>query len=69
MQRRPKCPVRNCVETKEGQKINKDYALKLLYEQADVLEKNGPKGNKYKLAAQYFATQVTGEDYSEFLTS
>ena len=48
---------------------DKQYSLKLLYEQADKLEKEGPRGNKYKLAAKYFATQVTGEDYAEFLTS
>lgn len=57
------------VPTEGGKKLNKDYALQLLWEQAEKLEKDGPKGNKYKLAAQYFATQVTGEDYSEFLTS
>lgn len=55
--------------TAEGKKIDKQYSLKLLYEQADKLEKEGPRGNKYKLAAKYFATQVTGEDYAEFLTS
>ena len=60
---------RHGVPTEGGKKLEKDYALKLLYEQADKLEKDGPKGNKYKLAAKYFATQVTGEDYNEFLTS
>lgn len=29
----------------------------------------GPKNNKYHLAAQYFASQVTGEDYADFLTT
>ena len=61
--------VKHGVTTKEGQKIDKDYSLKILWEQAEKLEKDAPKGNKYKLAAQYFATQVTGEDYSEFLTT
>lgn len=60
---------RHGVQLESGKKIDKDYALKLLYEQADKLEKDGPKGNKFKLAAKYFATQVTGEDYSEFLTT
>lgn len=55
--------------TNEGKKIDKQYALKLLYEQADKLEKEGPRNNKFKLAAKYFATQVTGEEYAEFLTS
>lgn len=61
--------VRHGVSTADGKKVDKQYALKLLYEQAEELEKNGPKGNKYQLAAKYFATQVTGEDYAEFLTS
>ena len=57
------------VPTEGGKKLEKDYALQLLWEQAEKLENEGPKGNKYKLAAQYFATQVTGEDYNEFLTT
>ena len=60
---------RHAVPTEGGKKLDKQYALQLLHEQADELEKNGPKGNKYQLAAKYFATQVTGEDYAEFLTS
>jgi malate synthase len=55
--------------TAEGKKVDKNYALQLLHEQAAELEKNAPKGNKFQLAAKYFATQVTGEDYAEFLTS
>jgi len=57
------------VITAEGKKVTKDYALKLLREQADELSAKGAKGNKYHLAAQYFSGQVTGEDYSDFLTS
>ncbi|KAF7187428.1 Malate synthase, glyoxysomal [Pseudocercospora fuligena] len=60
---------RHGTTTQEGKKLDKQYALKLLYEQAEELEKNAPKGNKYQLAAKYFATQVTGEEYAEFLTS
>ena len=56
--------------TSEGKKIDKGYALKLLKEQADELTKNGPKGNKFQLASQYFAGQVTGEEpYADFLTT
>ena len=55
--------------TAEGKKVDKNYALRLLHEQAAELEKSAPKGNKFQLAAKYFATQVTGEDYAEFLTS
>ncbi|KAF2860828.1 malate synthase [Piedraia hortae CBS 480.64] len=60
---------RHGVTTAEGKRVDKAYALRLLKEQADELEKKAPKGNKYRLAARYFATQVTGEDYADFLTS
>jgi malate synthase len=61
--------VRHGVSTNDGKKVTKEYALRLLNEQAAVLEKGAPKGNKYSVAAKYFAGQVTGEDYAEFLTS
>ncbi|KAK5130330.1 hypothetical protein LTR08_002216 [Meristemomyces frigidus] len=61
--------VRHGSPTAEGKTVDKAYALKLLREQAKELETNGPKGNKYQLAAKYFETQVTGEEYAEFLTS
>ena len=55
------------VKTAEGKTVDKSYALKLLHEQAEELASKAPKGNKYHLAAKYFASQVTGEDYAEFL--
>lgn len=61
--------VRHGVSTSEGKRVDKAYALKLLSECADELAAKGPKGNKFKLAAQYFAGQVTGEDYADFLTT
>ncbi|KAK8140571.1 malate synthase [Apiospora sp. TS-2023a] len=61
--------VRHGVTTAEGEKVDKAYALKLLKEQTDELSSKAPQGNKYGLAAQYFAGQVTGEDYADFLTS
>lgn len=57
------------VSTAEGQKVTKDYALRLLKEQTEKLSEKAPKGNKFSLAAKYFGTQVTGEQYDEFLTS
>lgn len=57
------------ITTKEGKRVDKAYAQRLLKEQADDLTKKGPKGNQYQRAAQYFMGQVTGEDYSEFLTT
>ncbi|KMU88552.1 malate synthase [Coccidioides immitis H538.4] len=61
--------ARHNVVTAEGKRVDKAYNLKLLKEQADELASKGPKGNKYQLAARYFASQVTGEDYADFLTS
>ncbi|KEZ39327.1 Malate synthase [Scedosporium apiospermum] len=61
--------VRHGVTTAEGKKVDKAYALKLLSESADALAAKAPKGNKFRLAAQYFAGQVTGEDYADFLTT
>jgi malate synthase len=61
--------VKHNVSTAEGKRVDKAYALRLLQEQADSLASQGAKGNKYQLAARYFAGQVTGEDYADFLTS
>ncbi|KAF2116634.1 malate synthase [Lophiotrema nucula] len=61
--------ARHGVDTAEGKKVTKDYALRLLKEQTTKLAEKAPKGNKFGLAAKYFESQVTGEDYSEFLTS
>ncbi|TQV93107.1 hypothetical protein V2A60_003582 [Cordyceps javanica] len=61
--------ARHGVTTAEGKRVDKAYALKLLKESADELASKAGKGNKYHLAAQYFAGQVTGEDYADFLTS
>jgi malate synthase len=61
--------VRHGVYTAEGKKVTKDYSLKLLDEESKALAEKAPKGNKYGLAAKYFESQVTGEDYAEFLTS
>ncbi|KAJ9660652.1 hypothetical protein H2198_002394 [Neophaeococcomyces mojaviensis] len=60
---------RHGVKTSEGKTMDKAYALKLLREQADELASKAPKGNKFQLAARYFESQVTGEDYADFLTS
>ena len=53
----------------DGRRVTKELCLKLLKEQAEKLERNAPKGNKYQLAVRYFAPQCTGEDYAEFLTT
>ncbi|KAK7952337.1 malate synthase [Apiospora hydei] len=61
--------VRHGVTTAEGKRVDKAYALQLLKEQTEELSQKAPQGNKYSLASQYFAGQVTGEDYADFLTS
>jgi len=60
---------KHSVKTSEGKVVDKAYAQKLLKEQADELASKAGKGNKFHLAEQYFAGQVTGEDYADFLTS
>ncbi|KAI1351294.1 malate synthase, glyoxysomal [Xylaria sp. FL0043] len=61
--------VRHGVTTAEGKRVDKAYALRLLKEQTDQLAAKAPAGNKFALASKYFATQVTGEDYADFLTT
>ncbi|KAK7418696.1 Malate synthase, glyoxysomal [Neonectria magnoliae] len=61
--------VKHGVPTAEGKRVDKAYALKLLKEVTEQLSAGAPKSNKFQLAAQYFSTQVTGEDYADFLTS
>ncbi|KAL5606340.1 hypothetical protein BROUX41_002757 [Berkeleyomyces rouxiae] len=61
--------VRHGIKTAEGKTVDKAYALKLLKETTEQLAAKAPTGNKFQLAAQYFANQVTGEDYADFLTS
>lgn len=55
--------------TAEGKKVTKEYNLQLLREATEKLASKAPAGNKYHLAARYFETQVTGEEYADFLTS
>lgn len=57
------------ITTSEGKKVDKAYALRLLKEQADALAAKSGSGNRFQLAARYFAGQVTGEDYADFLTT
>ncbi|KAK3393068.1 malate synthase [Podospora didyma] len=61
--------VRHGVTTAEGKHVDKQYALRLLKETTAELAAKAPKGHKFQLASQYFAGQVTGEDYADFLTS
>lgn len=60
---------RHGVPTADGKRVDKVFVKKLLDEQVDELEGSAGTGNRYRLAGEFFATQVTGEDYAEFLTS
>ncbi|CAZ86644.1 unnamed protein product [Tuber melanosporum] len=57
------------VSTIEGKRVTKELNLQLLKETTEKLASKAPAGNKYHLAARYFATQITGEDYADFLTT
>lgn len=57
------------VLTAESKRVTKEYNLQLLREATEKLVSKAPAGNKYRLAARYFETQVTGEEYADFLTS
>lgn len=49
--------------------MTKEYNLQILKEVTQELASKAPAGNKYDVAARYFAPQITGEDYADFLTS
>ncbi|KAK6537065.1 Malate synthase, glyoxysomal [Arthrobotrys megalospora] len=57
------------VTTAEGKKVTKEYNLALMKQVLQELSAKAPKGNKLEVAARYFGTQITGEDYADFLTS
>ncbi|KAK9234988.1 malate synthase [Lipomyces kononenkoae] len=60
--------MRHQITTAEGIKVSKEYALRILEGETSKLEEAAPKGNKFRQAAQHFSTQITGEDYTNFLT-
>lgn len=55
--------------TAEGRKVTKEYNLQVLRDVAGELSARAPAGNRFQTAARYFATQITGEAYADFLTS
>ena len=46
-----------------------EYNLQILKEVTQELAAKAGQGNKYEVAARYFAPQITGEAYADFLTS
>lgn len=61
--------ARHSVTTAEGKKVTKEYNLGLMKDVLKELSAKAPKGNKLDVAARYFGTQITGEDYADFLTT
>ncbi|CAG8510076.1 malate synthase A [Gigaspora rosea] len=65
--------ARHKSRTAEGKTVTAEDLLKLLDEELVKLEKQlGPQKfgeSKYGLAKRYLATQITGKEYSEFLTT
>jgi malate synthase len=59
------------VKTNEGTKITGDVQLGWLRETTQKLASKAPKGNKFEVAAKYFAEQITGEEskFQDFLTT
>lgn len=49
--------------------MTKEYNLQVLKEVTEDLASKAPKGNRFSTAAGYFAAQITGEDYADFLTT
>lgn len=57
------------ITTAEGKRVTKEYNLQILKEVTEDLASKAPKGNRFPTAARYFAGQITGEDYADFLTT
>ncbi|CAG8618884.1 2623_t:CDS:2 [Ambispora leptoticha] len=59
--------------TDENKTVTPEYLLKLLDDEVAKIEKKlGPEkfnATKYPQAERYFASQITGKDYAEFLTT
>ncbi|KAF6828981.1 fungal specific transcription factor [Colletotrichum plurivorum] len=61
--------VKHGASTAEGKKIDKTYVLGILGSLTKDLANAAPADNKFELAAKYLRTQVTGEDYADFVTT
>ena len=52
-----------------GAKVTPELNAKILKEETDRLMANAGEGNKFELAAKYFLPEITGETFSDFLTT
>lgn len=55
--------------TEDGLTVTAEYNHSVLREVAAELLKTAPRGNKFSEAAEYLSRQITGEEFSEFLTT
>lgn len=65
--------ARHSAQTTEGRSVSPDWLLDVLKEETQLAKSQckNPNDNKFDLASQYLATQITGEDnkFNEFMTS
>lgn len=64
--------ARHKCKTAEGHQITGEYCLKILDEEVQAIRQRlGPKysSTKYELAKMAFATNITGDQYDDFLTT
>lgn len=52
-----------------GVKVTPELNTKILKEETDKLAAKAGNGNKFELAAKYFLPEITGEKFSDFLTT
>ncbi|KAH6887410.1 malate synthase [Thelonectria olida] len=60
--------ARHRASTVEGIRLDKSLLMKLLDEQVEEILKSAPGENKFGLTAEYLRKQITGEEYTGFLT-
>lgn len=61
--------VKHGVTTSDGRRVDKEYVLSVLKaETGALLQASKNSNNKFELASKYLAPEITGEQYSDFLT-
>ncbi|KAJ0118925.1 malate synthase [Diaporthe amygdali] len=61
--------VKHGVTTSDGRRVDKEYVLSVLKaETVALLQASKNSNNKFELASKYLAPEITGEQYSDFLT-
>lgn len=60
--------MRHGVKTAEGQLISEEYVVGVLDSQVKDLAAAAGEGHKFESTADYLRKQITGKDYTGFLT-